>query len=59
MDLKDAVSSKPSLSKEAYIARVRRVVKTKAAQKCAANCARSLRKGCKEVVLKNGAASSG
>ena len=59
MDLKDAVASRPVLDKSAYIARVRRVVKSKAAQKCAANCAKSLRKVCKEVVLKKGAASSG
>ena len=34
-------------------------LQAKAAQKCAANCSKSLVKVCKEVVLKKGAASSG
>ena len=59
MDLKDCVSGRPVLDKPAYVARVRRVLNSKAAQKCAANCAKSLRKVCKEAVLKKGAASSG
>ena len=59
LDLKDAVAKKPTLGKAAYISRVRRLVKTKAAQTVAANCAKSLRKVCREVVQKKGAASSG
>ena len=47
------------LGKSAYIARVRRVLKARRAQTCAANCVKSLRKVCLEVVEKKGAATSG
>ena len=47
-----AVAGKPLLDKAAYIARVQRVLQSKAAQKCAANCSKSLVKVCREVVLK-------
>ena len=58
-DLADVVAKRPVLGKSAYIARVRRVLKAKRAQTCAANCVKSLRKVCLEVVEKKGAASSG
>ena len=45
--------------KSAYIARVRRVLKARRAQSCAAICVKSLRKVCLEVVENKGAASSG
>ena len=48
-----AVAGKPLLDKAAYIARVWRFLQSKAAQKCAANCSKSLVKVCKEVVLKD------
>ena len=47
------VAGKPLLDKAAYIARAQRVLQSKAAQKCAANCSKSLIKVCKEGVLKN------
>ena len=59
LDLADAVAKRPVLGKTAYKARVQRVVKGQKAQRVAANCAISLRKTCREVVLKKGAASSG
>ena len=58
LDLADAVAKRPVLGKTAYKARVQRV-KGQKAQRVAANCAISLRKKCREVVLKKGAASSG
>ena len=58
MGLADALAKRPVLSKPAYTERVRRVLKTKKAQTVAANCANSLRRTCKEVKLKRGAASS-
>ena len=58
-DLADVVAKRPVLGKSAYIARVRRVLKARRAQTCAANCVKSLRKVCLEVVEKKGAASSG
>ena len=58
-DLADAMAKRPVLEKAAYIARVRRVLQTQRAQKCAANCAKSLRKVCRVVIEKRGAASSG
>ena len=58
MDLADAVAKRSALSKAAYAQRVKRVLKTKQAQKQAASCAYSLRKTCKDVALKKGAASS-
>ena len=58
-DLADVVAKRPVLGKSAYIARVRRVLKTRRAQTCAANCVNSLRQVCLVVVEKKGAASSG
>ena len=43
----------------AYKQRVRNVLTSKKAQQVAANCATSLKKTCKEVVQKKGAASRG
>ena len=48
-----AVAGKPLLDKAAYTARVQRVLQPKAAQKCAANCSKSLAKVCREVVLRS------
>ena len=59
MDLADAVAQKPHLSKTAYVARVKRVLKTKNMQHIAAKCAGGLRKVCREVIAKRGAATSG
>ena len=58
MDLADAVAKRPVLGKTAYVARVRRVLKTKKAQLVAASCAKGLKKVCREVVRKKGAGSS-
>lgn len=59
MDLADAVAKRPVLGKTAYVARVKRLVKTKWFQKTSANCALGLKKVCREVVAKKGHASSG
>ena len=57
MDLADAVAKKPVLGKTAYMMRIRSVVKSKRFQVMAANVARGLRKTCREVVRKRGAAA--
>ena len=57
MDLADALQGRPVLGKMAYKDRVRRVLRTKRAQTIAKNCANSLRKVCREVVKKKGAAT--
>ena len=44
MDLRDAVAKRPVLGKTAYKVRVRNVCRTRAAQKVAASCAKSLRR---------------
>ena len=54
-----AVAGRAVLGKMAYKARIRSILKTKKAQQVAAAHAASLRKVCKEVVAKKGAASSG
>ena len=59
MDLADAVARRPVLGKMAYKARIRGVIKSRKAQQVAAAHAASLRKVCKEVIAKKGAASSG
>ena len=59
MDLADAIAKRPVLGKTAYTLRVKRVLKTKKAQSVAAACAKGLRKVCREVLKKKGAASSG
>ena len=59
MDLADAVAGRAVLGKMAYKHRIRSIIKTKKAQQVAAAHAASLRKVCKEVVAKKGAASSG
>ena len=59
MDLADAVARSPPLGRMAYVARVRRVVKTDKAQTVAGNHAQALRKVCREVIKKKGAATSG
>ena len=56
-DLNDAVQKRPALGKTAYIARVRRVIKSDKAQQTAANMAKSFKKTCRPVIEKNGAAS--
>ena len=57
MDLADAVAKKPVLGKTAYMMRVRQVVKSQRFQSMAGNVARGLRKTCREVVRKRGAAA--
>ena len=55
----DAVAKRRALTKPEYGARVKRVMQSKKAQSVAAACAGGLRKVCKEVVAKKGAASRG
>ena len=59
LDLQDAVAKKKVLSKAAYRARVRRVLRSKKAQAVAAACAKGLRSVCREVVKNKGAATRG
>ena len=59
LDLKDALAKRRPLSKIAYKQRVRAVCSTQTAQKVARNIANSLRKTCREVVQKKGAATRG
>ena len=59
MDLKDAVAKRPVLGKTAYRERVRRVLQTAKARKCAANTFASFRKTCREVIKKKGRATRG
>jgi hypothetical protein len=58
-DLKDLQVGRPPLGKMAYKARIRAICRGKKAQKVAANFANGLRKVCKEVKLKGGAAARG
>ena len=57
MDLSDAVAKRPPLGKTAYRARVRRVIGSSKAQKVAANQANLMKRVCREVLKRNGAAS--
>ena len=59
MDLKDARSKRPCLTKKQYRVRVRQVCATQRAQQVARNLARGYRKVCNEVVLKRGARARG
>ena len=59
MNLADAVARRPVLCKMAYKERIRRLVKTKKAQSVAANCAKGLRRVCKEALTKKGHATKG
>ena len=59
LDLRDAVAKRPVLGKTAYRARVRAVCKSARAQQKAANIANGLKKVCKVVLAKKGAASGG
>ena len=59
LDLRDAVAKRPVLGKTAYRARVRAVCKSARAQQKAANIANGLKKVCKIVLAKKGAASGG
>ena len=59
MDLADAVKKKRVQTKPQYIARVKRVLASKKAQEVGSACARGLRKACKEIVAKKGAAIHG
>jgi transposase len=56
-DLQDYQMQKPCLSKPQYIARVKQVLQTAKAQRVASRIAAGLRKVCKEVVEKEGAAA--
>ena len=57
LDLKDMVAKRPPMGKLAYRVRVRAVCRTRKAQRVDAACARGLRKVCREVIRKGGAAS--
>ena len=59
MDLKDALANQPVLGKTAYRERVRRVMKSAKASRIAARTLQSLRKSCREVIKKKGAATRG
>ena len=59
MDLRDAIAKRPLLTKVAYRERIRRLCASQKAQRVASNIALGLRKTCKEVKLKRGAASRG
>ena len=59
MDLQDAAAKRPVLGKMAYRVRLVRLLKTKRAQQVAKNCFLGLRKVCREVVQKKGAATKG
>ena len=56
-DLADAVAGRPALGKPAWRARVKRVIQSRRAQAVASNCAKSMRKVCREVVKQKGAAT--
>ena len=57
MDLADAMKGKPLLSKSAYKARVRGVLRSKKAKHIAKTYANSLRTVCKAVLKNRGAAT--
>ena len=57
MDLKDAVAKRAVLSKFAFKARVRSVRCSKQAQRVAGNQAKLMKRVCREVVSKKGAAT--
>ena len=59
LDLADLRRKRKPLEKSAYVARVRSVLKSQKAKTVAANIAKSLRKTCREVITKKGAASRG
>ena len=59
MDLADAVAKRPVLGKMAYTQRVRGVLKQKKAQNVAKACALGLKKVCREILKKRGAATRG
>jgi hypothetical protein len=55
--LKDLRLKRPALGKSAYLQRVRRILWSRKAQTVAGKMAGNLRKVCKQVVKKRGAAS--
>ena len=57
MDLADAVAQRPVLGKTAYRLRVRRVVQKRSFQQIAAIIALGLKRTCREVIRKRGAAT--
>ena len=57
LDLKDMVAKRPPMGKLAHRVLVRAVCRSRKAQRVAAACARGLRKVCREVIRKGGAAS--
>ena len=56
-DLRDALAKRPVLGKLAYRARIRAVLKTRKAERVAANTVNGLKKVCKKVIAKQGRAS--
>lgn len=59
LDLQDALANRPWLGKMAYKARIKQVIRSTHAQNAAKNIAKGYMTVCREVVRKNGAASSG
>jgi hypothetical protein len=59
MDLKDAVEKRPVLTKAAYRRRVQGVCGSRQAQRVASSCALGLKRVCKELLKKKGAATRG
>ena len=57
MDLQDAVAKRPVFGNAAYKARVRAVCRSQQAQRVAANQAKLMKRVCRRVVLKKGAAT--
>ena len=59
MDLKDATAKRPVLSKVQSRARVRRVLKSTKARNVAIETVKGLKKTCRELLKKRGAATRG
>lgn len=58
-DLEDLAKKRPALNKSSYLARVRGICRSAAAQRVAQSCALGLKKVCREVLDRDGAATSG
>ena len=58
-DLEDLAKKRPVLNKAAYLARVRGIYRSVSAKRVAQSCALGLKRVCREVLDKNGAATSG
>ena len=58
-DMAELKAGRPVPGRVAYLRRVRNILRSHRSQTHAAACAKGLRKVCREVVLKRGAASQG